>query len=287
MTSVPPAERRQRLANLLKQLRIDSGMSAHDLGESVGWSQSKVSKIENGRTRPTLPDVKLWAQRCDADPALTAEIIGLASALGTEATSWREVNREGAAARQRTRGTDQATANSIAVYQSEVVPGLLQTADYAQQLLAVHSRIPDDDVPAAVMARLDRQAAVLFSGAVIEFVITETAVRWQPGDPATSLAQLDRLAALDSLPNVTIGIIPLAAQARAKPLHSFVIVRTTEDTEVQVETLTAELVVGEPDDVAVYEEFFTGQRTRAVYGEEMTELARGIAAEIKSPESPV
>jgi hypothetical protein len=257
-------------------------MSAQDLGDSVGWSQSKVSKIENGRTRPSLPDVKLWVEHCGADPALAAEIIELASLVGTEATSWREVNREGAAARQRIRTADQSTATSIAVYQSEVVPGLLQTPDYARRLLTVHSRIPPEDIPAAVVARLDRQAAVLFSDTAIDFVITETALRWQPGEAATSLAQLDRVAAVDSLPNVTIGIIPLAVQARARPLHSFVIVRGDDDAEVQVETLTAELVIREPDDVLAYEEFFADQRSHALYGAEMTELVRLIAEGIKS-----
>jgi transcriptional regulator with XRE-family HTH domain len=282
LSSAEPTDRRRKLATFLKQLRIDSGMSAHELGASVGWSQSKVSKIENGRTRPALPDVRLWLERCGADPVLAAEIVELASLVGTEATSWREVNREGAATRQRIRAADQSAATSIAVYQSEVVPGLLQTPDYARRLLAVHSRVPPEDVPATVVARLDRQAAVLFSETEIEFVITETALHWRPGEATTSLAQLDRLAALDSLPNVTIGLIPLSAQAHAKPLHSFVIVRSDDDVEVQVETLTAELVIREPDDVLAYEEFFADQRAHAVYGAEMTELIRRIAEQVKA-----
>jgi transcriptional regulator with XRE-family HTH domain len=283
LSSAQPTDRRRKLATLLKQLRIDSGMSAQDLGDGVGWSQSKVSKIENGRTRPSLPDVKLWLERCGAEPALAAEIIELASLLGTEATSWQDVNREGAPTRQRTRAADQSAATSIAVYQSEVVPGLLQTPDYARRLLAVHSRIPPNDIPATVVARLDRQAAVLFSETAIEFVITETALRWQPGDATTSLAQLDRLAALDSLPNVSIGVIPIAALVHAKPLHSFVIVRNDDDVEVQVETLTAELVIRESDDVLAYEEFFADQRAHAVHGAAMNELVRRIAGEITTP----
>jgi transcriptional regulator with XRE-family HTH domain len=285
LSSAEPTDRRRKLATLLKQLRIDSGMSAQELGDAVGWSQSKVSKIENGRTRPALPDVKLWVERCGATPALSAEIVQLASLLGTEATSWRDANRGGAAAGQRIRAADQSAATSIAVYQSEVVPGLLQTPDYARRLLAVHSRIPPEEVPAAVVARLDRQAAVLFSETAIDFVITETALRWQPGTAATSLAQLDRVAALDSLPNVSIGIISLAAQAHARPLHSFVIVRSDDDVEAQVETLTAELVIREPDDVVAYEEFFADQRSHAVYGAKMTELVRQIAEQIKAESS--
>ena len=229
-----------------------------------------------------MPDVKLWLERCGAESALAAEIVELASLLGTEATSWRDVNREGAPSRQRTRAVDQSAATSIAVYQSEVVPGLLQTPDYARRLLAVHSRIPPEDVPATVVARLDRQAAVLFSETTIEFVITETALRWQPGDATTNLAQLDRLAALDSLPNVSIGVIPLAALVHSKPLHSFVIVRSDDDVEVQVETLTAELVIRESDDVLAYEEFFADQRAHAVHGATMAEVLRRIAEEIQT-----
>jgi transcriptional regulator with XRE-family HTH domain len=282
LSSAQSTDRRRKLATLLKQLRIDSGMSAQDLGDRVGWSQSKVSKIENGRTRPSLPDVKLWLERCGAGTELTAEIIDLASLLGTEATSWRDVNREGAPSRQRTRAVDQSVATSIAVYQSEVVPGLLQTPDYSRRLLAVHSRIPSEEIPATVVARLDRQATVLFSETTIEFVITETALRWQPGDATTSLAQLDRLVALDSLSNVSIGVIPLAALVHAKPLHSFVIVRSDDNLEVQVETLTAELVIRESDDVLAYEEFFADQRAHAVHGAAMADVVRRIAEEIKT-----
>lgn len=281
MSSPDISARRHRLALLLKQLRIDSGMSAEDLGSALGWSQSKVSKIENGRTRPARPDVALWVDRCRAPAELRAEIMDLATLVGTEAASWREVNRRGADEQQRARGQQQADADTILVYQSEVVPGLLQTPEYARRLLVEHSRIPADQVPSAVVARLDRQAAVLFNGSTsVEFLITESALRWQPSDLATTLAQLDRILALAMSPNINIGVISRDAQSRAKPLHSFVVVRSADSVEVQVETLTAELIVTEPDDVAVYEAFFADLRTLAAFGRDMVELLHGVAEEL-------
>lgn len=273
--------RQRRLALLLKQLRIDTGLSAQDLGADCGWSQSKVSKIENGRTRPTRPDVALWVKRCEAPAELRAEIMDLASLVGTEAASWREVNRRGADEQQRARAQHQGEATTILVYQSEVVPGLLQTPEYTRRLLLGHSQVPRDQVPAAVLARLDRQATVLFNGStVVKFIITETALRWQPGDVAVTLAQLDRILALSTSPNVDIGVITREAQSLAKPLHSFILVRSSDAVEVQVETLTAELTVTEPDDVAAYERFFDEQRTHASFGQALVQLVQAVTEEL-------
>lgn len=281
MSSPDISTRRTRLALLLKQLRIDSGMSAGDLGSALGWSQSKVSKIENGRTRPARPDVELWVDRCQASAGLQVEIMDLASLLGTDAASWREVHGQDPGEQQRASLQQQVDATTILVYQSEVVPGLLQTPEYARRLLVEHSRIPAVNVPAVIVARLDRQAAVLFNGSTsVEFVITESALCWQPGDLSTSLAQLDRILALATSPNVEIGVISREAQRHAKPLHSFVVVRSEESVEVQVETLTAEITLTEPDDVALFEQFFAEQRAYALFGPSMFELVHGIAASL-------
>lgn len=273
---------RRRLADGLKRLRLNAQFSAEKLGVELGWSQSKVSKIENGVTRPKESDVRLWLQKCGADDATREELTELAAEVSTQATTWRKVNQTGYGAQQRGRAERDAETSGIAIFQSEVVPGLLQTADYARRVLEVHSQAPPGEIAAAVVARLDRQAVLFDESKTIEVVMTETALRWRPGSAAVNLAQLDRIASLATLSTVNIGVIPLVAQAAAKPLHSFFIRRTADGGEVQVETLTAEVEVTAPADVAAYEAFFREQQEHAVYGEELQDLLRRLAEALRN-----
>lgn len=284
---VHPQQR--RLAARLKELRRDAGLSAAGLGASLGWSQSKASKMENGQTSLTIDDIERWLGQCGVDEATRGEILDLAAGIGTRVRPWRgEVNRAAYDDQQRARATRDAETNSIAVFQSEVVPGLLQTPEYARRLLEVHSLVPPEEVGSTVLARLDRQAAVLFDETKqIELVMTETALRWRPGSVGLALAQLDRIASLASLPSVSIGVISRQAQETALPLHSFVILQYPDDPAVvQVETLTAEQEVTEPADVELYQEFFKQQRSYAVYGDELTGLLDRLRDDLQSSTPP-
>jgi hypothetical protein len=81
---------------------------------------------------------------------------------------------------------------------------------------------------------------------------------------------------------VSIGVITREAMETAKPLHSFVILRyADEPAVVQIETL-AEQEVTEPDDVALYEEFFADQRRHTVYGDDLYTLLARISDELRS-----
>lgn len=272
----------ERLASSLKRLRRDAGYSAHELGRLLGWSQSKVSKIENRRTRPAVKDVHSWLQQCGAPEQLSAELVELASLVGAQTTSWGEANLAGFAATQKIRARREAEATSIAIYQSEVVPGLFQTADYARHLLLTTSSVTPETVGAAVIARLDRQAVLFDESKTIEAVITEIALRWRPGGVAVQLAQLDRLVSLANLPNVDIGVVSREQQELAILLHSFVLLRCGDLTEVQVETLTAEVAVREADALVAYEDMFKHQRSYAVRGDELVELIQAISADLRA-----
>lgn len=284
MSTEDPSVHRRRLAGMLKHLRLDAQLSARELGEAYGWSQSKVSKIENGHTIPKVDDVRNWLDHPDvkASDDVRAELLGLASEVSTQATAWREVNKQGFDVEQRKRAERDTDATAIAIYQSEVVAGFLQTPEYARRVFEVHSQVEPAGVPAAVLARMERQAILFDESKKFDFILTESALRWRPGSIAVSLAQLDRIGSLAKLPNVTVGVVPWANQAVAKPLHSFAIVRYGEYVEVQVETLTAELTAADPGDVEAYEAFFEHQRDHAVYDAALDDLLSGVAADLRA-----
>lgn len=287
MTNDELMRERRRLAGALKQLRLDNGVSTTRLGVALGWSQSKVSKIENGVTAAAAEDVERWVNHFAPGSEASAQLVELAKRLEVQASAWREVHRQGAAADQRRRASRAAHVTATAVYQSELVPGLLQTPEYARSVLEVHSQVPAEAIPETVRARLDSQAALFDASRSFEFLVTERALRWRPGSTSTALAQLDRIRSLATLPNVSIGLIERAADAAAKPLHSFVLLRYTDRTEVEIETLTAEITVTAEQDVAAYEQFLEDSRKHATTGPELLSALDALSSELRAEDEAV
>ncbi|MGD9526403.1 MAG: helix-turn-helix domain-containing protein [Dehalococcoidia bacterium] len=273
---------RQRLAGALKQLRLSNGVSSTKLGVALGWSQSKVSKIENGVTAAAAEDVERWVNHFDPGSEASAELVEQARRLEIQAFAWREVHRQGPGADQRRRASRTAQVTATAVYQSELVPGLLQTPEYARSVLEEHSQVPAEAIAETVRARLDSQAALFDPSRSFEFLITERALRWRPGSIPTALAQLDRIRTLATLPSITIGLIERAADAAAKPLHSFVLLRYADHAEVEIETLTAEITVTAEQDVAAYEQFLDDARKHATTGAALAAVLDALSAELRA-----
>src|SRR5437764_12356763 len=92
---------RRRLSAFLKDLRARARLSGEQLGATLGWSQSKVSKIENGRTKPSSADIEAWAEATGATAAQRAELLELAETVADEVRSWSTAHAAGIAQRQR------------------------------------------------------------------------------------------------------------------------------------------------------------------------------------------
>jgi transcriptional regulator with XRE-family HTH domain len=275
----------RRLAARLKELRQAAGLSAAALGEQLGWSQSKTSKMENGHSALVLADIEQWLDTVHADEDVRAELRALAQEAGTRVRPWRNSNRPDGPSQQDARARRDATTSGIGVYQSEVVPGLLQTPDYARRLREIHSLLPAAEIPAAVLSLMNRQTVLFDESKQFDLVMTETALRWRPGPASVMLAQLDRIAALASLPNVRIGVLSRETQERAevRPLHSFVLLRYDDaPTTVEIETLTAEQEVTDPADVTLYEQFLAEQQRFAEHGPALLALLDRLRADISS-----
>jgi transcriptional regulator with XRE-family HTH domain len=273
----------QRLAARLKELRQAAGLSAAALGEQLGWSQSKTSKMENGHSALVLADIEQWLDTVHADEDVRAELRALAQEAGTRVRPWRNSNRPDGPSQQDARARRDATTSGIGVYQSEVVPGLLQTPDYARRLREIHSLLPAAEIPASVLSLMNRQTVLFDESKQFDLVMTETALRWRPGPASVMLAQLDRIAALASLPNVRIGVLSRETQERAevRPLHSFVLLRYDDaPTTVEIETLTAEQEVTDPADVKLYEQFLAEQQRSAEHGPALLALLDRLRADL-------
>jgi len=268
----------------LRRLRDLAGISGRDLAQRIGISQSKVSRIESGATLPSLPEVMAWA-----DAVGTAEAAGWLAALTeaafTEVHTWRAALQ----LRPHLQGEIQereARAQMSRTFQPSVVPGLLQTAEYARRTFAM-SPVPyaPDGVPAAVAGRLERQLTLFRDDKRFDFLITEAALRWCPGSSELMIPQLDRIASVSTLDNVSIGLIPHREHALTFMSHSFVIYDhhgDDLDTFVEVETSHANLIINDPGDVGLYENRWSLLSQMAIFDGEAREFLAVLAAQFQN-----
>lgn len=276
---------REQLAAALRQIREQAGVSGRTLAGRLRFSQSKVSRIELGTTLPTLPEVKAWADALDATDEQRRWLMALTESVLTEVYGWQ------AALQSRSHLQDEieereTRAKVVRTYQTSVVPGLLQTAEYARRLFTM-SQVPYavDDLAAALSGRMQRQLALYESDRRFDFLITESALRWRHTSVNTLLAQLDRIASLSTLENVSIGLITHDMSATTLTSHGFVVYDLNDgdhDTFVEVETIHANLIVNSPDHVALYEDRWHQLNQMAIFDEDARRFLTDLASELRS-----
>nr|WP_157528905.1 DUF5753 domain-containing protein [Kibdelosporangium sp. MJ126-NF4] len=164
------------------------------------------------------------------------------------------------------------------VFEPTIVPGTLQTPEYARAVLTgsvIVSDIPDS-VDEAVRVRMERQELLYQKDKKFHFVIPESVLSLRYCGPSGMLAQLDRLNELSTLPNVRLGIISSGTQYVVGPWNGFWL---RDDEQVDVETYSAALCLIEPAEVALYRRVFDHLSSVADYDHDARAIiARAVGA---------
>jgi transcriptional regulator with XRE-family HTH domain len=155
-------------------------------------SAGKLSKIENGRTLPTVQDVDLILSALGVSEAVKEQFLATARAEATEATAWRLLRRMGPWKHQNTIKAIEANTAVLRLFQGQLIPGLLQTPEYATAVFSLPPALPDATRARTVTARLERQATLYEDSRSFRFVICEHVLRWLICEPAVMAVQLDR-----------------------------------------------------------------------------------------------
>jgi hypothetical protein len=205
--------------------------------------------VERGLSLPSVEELRAWATATEASGNELRDLVGFVEQVATSATSWRVLHQLGLAEKQQEIAELEQQATLICTFQPSMIPGLLQTADYARRMLteAFPGTTPQD-----IQARMERQAILYDESKRFDFVITEAALRWKPGD-TDMRPQLDRLSSMASLPSVTVSVLPIGAGS-PPILHPFVIWHSEDEITVSVETYSAELWVTDRREVDRYRE---------------------------------
>ncbi|WP_327091342.1 helix-turn-helix domain-containing protein [Nonomuraea sp. NBC_01738] len=264
MTSFQQA--RIDLGAQLRLLREAAHLSGKDLAERLGWQPSKVSRLENARQTATEDDVVVWAQAVQTAPEQTDHLIAQAIALVERHDDWKQRHRSGLAAIQEDIRDLEARTKLFRVFEPGIIVGLLQTTEYARHVFRKVKRLysAPDQIDAAVRVRMRRQDILYDPSRMFRFVVPESALHTRVASPDVMRGQLDRLLAVSTLPNVEFGVIPFTTELPSSPINGFWIYN---DAMVGVATMTKDLVLRDPDDVAFYVSAFDDYAKVAEFGE--------------------
>lgn len=260
---------------------MDARLSTTQLAKALGWSQSKVSKTELGRSLPKPEDVDAWARAVKADRRLREELIEIANRADIQATEWRRQLAPGRRRVQQDIQRLESAASVIRVFSPDIVVGLAQTKPYMEVIFRLNVKIGElsETIEDVIQARADRQAVLADRSKCFYLLMSEAALRRQLIRASDMKAQLQRLVDLSVLPNVAIEVIPFDANERVYQYHGYAVLGDPgADTEsiVLVETVTRGLVIRSSEEINEYIEHFEALRAPALRGDEMRAFLRKL-----------
>jgi transcriptional regulator with XRE-family HTH domain len=270
-----PGRPERELAALLKELRKRAGLTGDRLARRCVMSQSKISRIENGKIQPTLLDLDRILRAVGAPPEAVEEAVALARLANTEWQGLRSLRRRGLEKKQTELAAFESSSTEFRFFLLSMITGLLSTPEYIRASLA-HSPA---DVTSAIAKKLERQEILYDTEKRFTFILTEQAVRWPLLPPAVMAMQIDRLASLTHLANVKLGVIPLAGYKPTAPMDTFTVY---DHTLATVENTTGVVILRDPRDIDMHMELFSTLESYALFGDKARVLLAEWSAACRS-----
>ncbi|WP_067572289.1 helix-turn-helix domain-containing protein [Nocardia acidivorans] len=260
---------RLALGGRLRELRVSARITGRAMAKEAGWEPSKVSKIEHGKQLPSEDDLTVWCRITDNNLALP-DLAATLRNVNAAYMEWRRIAGTGHARRQRQSIQTEGASSLVRGYDCLLLPGLLQTRDYAEAVLTRCIRFlgGPDDLSEALEARMERQRVLREGLHRFHFLIGESALYTSVGDDQIRRGQLHHLLDSMRLARLIVGVVPNTAEFFYETTNFLFY-----DTKlVQVETISAELSIRQPRELVLYERAFTALANRAAYGDQARAL---------------
>ncbi|MDQ0785744.1 helix-turn-helix transcriptional regulator [Streptomyces sp. B3I8] len=279
-----PAVRRRKLGAELRAQRAQAGLTSGQAASRVGWHQSKVSRIETGSSGVKPADVRLLLDAYGVvDPQLRELLLVLAgSEDGGGRQNWWHAYRGVLPPAYRDFISLESQASAMRTLETLVVPGLLQTPEYARAVTRAAIGPPDDaNLDTLVEVRLARQDVLRADPPLrMSAVLDEAVLRREVGGPEVMEAQLRRLVTAARLPHVRLQVLPFAAGAHIGITGPFVIFSfpSTSDLDVVVlDHLTSSLYLERKEELQAYAEAFSTLQSNALSPEDSLDHLTALA----------
>ena len=281
MTTPAPSARRQ-LGAELRRLREETGRTVADVAGSLGWSESKLSRIETARISIRATDLTSLLTVYAVDETALAELRRLGDQAHRDRNWWYAY---GSAMPNPYEEFVAFEAQAVAMFEWEVavVPGLLQTDEYARAVIEIGS-IPRDPavIEQRVALRMARQTAL--ARAALTVVLDEAVLRRLIGGPDVMRRQIQRLHEISERPSITIQVLPFRAGAHPALAGSFLIFQFADGVApvVHSEGLTGGVFRAKSAEVDAYRAAFDAVRRRALDPEATRDLLADLARELET-----
>ncbi|MFG2329491.1 helix-turn-helix domain-containing protein [Streptomyces sp. NPDC048604] len=283
-SNVNPTVRRRRLGQELRRLRELKGMTAEQVAERLLVSQSKISRLENGRRSISQRDVRDLCGVYEVEDDRVVESL-MQMAKDSRQQGWWHAFGDIPYSVYIGLETD---AESLRVYEPQVIPGLLQTNRYAEALIA--GALPEStptEIEKRVNVRTRRQDRIKTQEVPLRLwaVIDEGALRRIVGNRQLMIEQLQHLVEQSQLPHVTVQVLPFDLGAHPGISGHYAILEfpdTSDSSVVYIEGVTSDLYLEKANDVSKYSVMYEHLRAHALNVEQTRQFIERIAKEYAS-----
>ncbi|MFF7233270.1 Scr1 family TA system antitoxin-like transcriptional regulator [Streptomyces sioyaensis] len=275
---------RAALGVRLRELRISrpgGRLTGPQLAQRLGWTHSKIYKLENGKQTASPEDLRAWVDATE-QPEAFAELYARLQGFESQIRSWRRQLASGHRPVQENWNTEISRTKVIHGWQESIIEGMLQTADYARHIFTRYAELQNSprDTDEAVRARMRRQELLYQPGRKFRIIMWEATLHAQICPPSALAAQLDRLTGVIGLDTVELGIVPFSASLKIPAANGFYVL----DNRLAVtEDWHAELWLEDADSIALYLNVWNTLRKSAVYGTEAQNVINRARRSLCSP----
>ncbi|MBM7441493.1 helix-turn-helix transcriptional regulator [Streptomyces sp. HB132] len=278
-TNVNPTVRRRRLGQELRRLREIKGMTAEEVAERLLVSQSKISRLENGRRSISQRDVRDLCGVYEVEDHRVVDSL-MQMAKDSRQQGWWHAFGDIPYSVYIGLETD---AESLRVYEPQVVPGLLQTRGYAEALITgALPEAPPSDIEKRVNVRARRQDRVNAAEHPLRLwaVIDESALHRLVGGKQVMIEQLEHLVEQSQLPHVTVQVLPFDMGAHPGINGQYAILEfpdAADSSVVYIEGVTSDLYLEKANDVQRYSVMYEHLRAQALNVDQTRQFIEDIA----------
>jgi transcriptional regulator with XRE-family HTH domain len=271
----PPSVRARQLAAELRRLRDAATLTGEEAAGQLGWSPSKVSRIETGQTPPGPADLRRMLDLYEVTGTQRDRLERLAHSV--DQRGWWDAYTDTLAPEYTALIALEAEAESVRWYAPMVVPGLLQTERYARELIRSGLLIaPPGEVERRVQVKMTRQRALTRDNPLqLVVVIDEATILRTMGGPEVMREQLAHLTAMAARPNITMQVLPLSAGAHPGTTGEFTILAFPDlvaPDVVYLENMTSDVYIEREGEVYRYGLAFDRLRELALSSQKSAEL---------------
>jgi transcriptional regulator with XRE-family HTH domain len=273
----------RKLGEELRKLREAAGLTGDAVAARLGWSGAKVSRLEKAKSSVAIPDLRKLLALYGAPSAQAERLERMADAARER--GWWEFYADDLPAGYRTYIELEADASSVTYYSAVMLPGLLQTENYARAVMQSIVMLPRGEVERRVQVRRTRQGRLHRTDAPplkLVAILDESVLRRQVGGTDVMRDQLKYLVDLACLPNVAIQVLPFSAGAHAAASGPFMVLTVSDqDVEtVHVELMGGGVLVDDENEVYQYNEVIRSLRAAALNMDKSIEFINEIITDL-------